>query len=70
LGFLQSYFKDVYHNIFSRVDDYGIMRTYINSSKVIEVAKKYYNCPDVDGIELEDQVEEEQPALIGKQEYY
>ena len=54
LGFLHSYFKDVYHNIFSRVDDYGIMRTYINSSKVIEVAKKYYNCPDVDGIELEE----------------
>ena len=54
LGFLYSYFNDVYHNIFTRVDEKGITRTYINSAKVLEVAKKYYNCPDIDGIELEE----------------
>ena len=30
------------------------MRTYINSAKVLEIARKYYNCPDLDGVELEE----------------
>ena len=25
-----------------------------NSHKVLEVAKKYYNCPNIDGVELEE----------------
>ena len=53
LGFSNFYFEDVFHNFFQRKDNYGIERFYLNSSKVIEVAKKYYNCTDIDGIELE-----------------
>ena len=30
------------------------MRTYINSKKVIEVARNYYDCHEIDGIELEE----------------
>ena len=54
LGFSGTFFENVYHNIFKATDKFNINRTYLNSSKVIEVAKKYYNCPDVKGIELED----------------
>ena len=52
LGFSQYYFQ--YFNMsFEREDKYGIKRFYLNSTKVIEAAKKYYNCSDIDGIELE-----------------
>ena len=54
LGFLQGYFTNYYHNIFNRTDEYGLVRYYINSSKVLEVAKKYFNCQDIDGVELEE----------------
>ena len=54
LGFLSSYFTKYYHNIFNRTDENGIMRFYINSSKVLEVSKKYFNCTDIDGVELEE----------------
>ena len=54
LGFSSGYFKDVFHNMFSRTDENGVLRFFINSPKVLEVAKKYYNCPDIDGVELED----------------
>ena len=36
------------------MDDYGITRAYINSTKVVEVAKKYYNCDSIKGVELEE----------------
>ena len=35
-------------------DIYGNLRRYINSTKVIKVAKKYFNCDTIKGIELED----------------
>ena len=54
LGFLNSHFTDYYHNVFSMVDENGINRTYINSSNVLKVAKKYYNCSDISGVELEE----------------
>ena len=54
LGFLKSYFTDYYHNIFNRTDENGLVRYYINSPKVLEVAKKYFNCQDIDGVELEE----------------
>ena len=54
LGFLKSYFIDYFHNIFNKTDEYGLVRYYINSSKVLEVAKKYFNCQDIDGVELEE----------------
>ena len=53
LGFTRTHFIQYMHNTFSRKDKYGIDRTYVNSTKVIEVAKKYYNCPTIDGVELE-----------------
>ena len=54
LGFNYNYFKNYFNNVFTRPDQYGINRTYVNSSKVVEVARKYYNCSDIDGVELED----------------
>ena len=33
----------------------NIQRTYIKTKKVIEVAKKYYGCNSIDGVEVEDQ---------------
>ena len=53
LGFNEYYFQDIFHFVFSETDKYGINRTYINSPKVIEVSKKYYNCNELKGIELE-----------------
>ena len=54
LGFLKGYFTDHYNNIFNRTDENGLVRYYINSPKVLEVAKKYFNCQDIDGVELEE----------------
>ena len=54
LGFSISAFRNTYKNIFTKIDDFGVMRTYINSSKVLEVARKYFNCSDLEGVELED----------------
>ena len=54
LGFSISAFSNTYKNIFTKIDDFGVMRTYINSSKVLEVARKYFNCSDLEGVELED----------------
>ena len=53
LGFASTYFLNYTKNIFSRKDSYGIMRSYINSPKVIEMARKYFNCSNIDGVELE-----------------
>ena len=54
LGFLKSYFTNYIHNIFNKTDEYGLNRFYINSTKVISVAKKYFNCSEIDGVELEE----------------
>ena len=54
LGFLNSYFENYFHNIFYKNDTYGITRAYINSCKVLEVARKYFDCPDLDGVALEE----------------
>ena len=54
LGFSKSFFSRYFHNIFYKNDSYGISRAYINSSKVLEVAKKYFDCPDLDGVALEE----------------
>ena len=35
LGFSISAFSNTYKNIFTKIDDFGVMRTYINSSKVL-----------------------------------
>ena len=54
LGFLKTYFYNVYHNVFTALDQYNITRTYINSTKVVEVARRYFNCSDLEGVQLED----------------
>ena len=54
LGFSEYFFIEYFHNIFNKSDNIGINRYYINSTKVIEVAKKYFNCSDIDGVELEE----------------
>ena len=54
LGFTYAHLNDFVHNIFTKKDKYGITRYYVNSTKVIEVAKKYFNCSDIDGVELEE----------------
>ena len=52
LGFANTFF-DRHHFAFNGTDSNGIKRIYLNSSKVVEVAKKYYNCESVVGVELE-----------------
>ena len=53
LGFTGNFFENVFHNVIKKTDKYGISRQYINSPKVLEVARKYFNCPSIDGVELE-----------------
>ena len=54
LGPSSHFFVNFFHNIFTEVDNYGITRTYINSTKVVKVAKKYYNFDLIKEIELEE----------------
>ena len=54
LGFSSYFFVNYFNNILIKVDEYGITRAYINSTKVVEVAKKYYNCDSLIGVELEE----------------
>ena len=53
LGFEKYYFINYFHNYFTKIDKYGYERAYINSTKVLQVAKKYFNCDNIDGVELE-----------------
>ena len=55
LGFSKKFFEEYYHNIYTKRDDDGLMRYYLNSSKVLEVAKNYFDCPTIEGVELENQ---------------
>ena len=54
LGFANDFFVKYFHNVYWEVDTYGVNRTYINSSKVLEVAKKYFDCEDLKGVALEE----------------
>ena len=54
LGFSNHYFTTYFHNVFTKVDDLGIGRAYINSSKVVQVGRKYFNCDSLEGVALED----------------
>ena len=53
LGFDEFLFKYYYNNLLTKKDKFGITRYYINSPKVINVAKKYFNCQNIKGVELE-----------------
>ena len=58
LGFYNNtfqYFKGGLENTITKVEKRGIIRTYIKTPKVVELAKKYFACPSAIGIELEDQ---------------
>ena len=55
LGFSQYFFEQFYHNIVTKPDKFGISRYYLNSAKLLAVAKKYYNCDTLEGVELENQ---------------
>ena len=53
LGFSNYYFY-VFNIYYFEVDDYGVSKAYINSTKVINVAKNYFNCNTIKGIQLEE----------------
>ena len=55
LGFSKHFFEDYYHNIYSKKDEFGITRSYLNSTKLLNVARNYFNCPTLEGVELENQ---------------
>jgi len=54
LGFSNNHFTKYFHNVFTKTDDLGIERTYINSSKVVQVGRNYFNCQTLEGVALED----------------
>ena len=54
LGFSNYYFSKYFNNILSKEDKYGILRNYINSTKVVNTARKYFNCSQIEGVELEE----------------
>ena len=55
LGFTKNVFKLIFPPIyFLKKDKYWTTRAYLNSTKVLTVAKKYYNCNEIDGIPLEE----------------
>ena len=53
LGFGESFFVRFNYNLTKIDEKYGIKKSYLRSPKLINVAKKYFNCDDIDGIELE-----------------
>ena len=55
LGFSQYFFENYFHNTFTEDDDHGISRIYITSPTLLTVAKKYFNCDNIEGVELENQ---------------
>ena len=54
LGFSKDFFQNkvIYEE---KKDNYGIDRSYLNGAKLLAVAKKYYNCDSITGVELENQ---------------
>ena len=59
LGFLYDLFQyfpgGLNNTVLRETDSRGINRAYIITQKVVALAKKYYNCTDIKGLELEDQ---------------
>ena len=76
LGFLESmfpYFPQGVDNILMQKELRGIQRTLIKTPKVVETARKYFNCDRLEGLELENQGGEgssmshwEQRILLGE----
>jgi len=53
LGFLGEFFDQDFGILKEEKDKFGIKRQYIKSPKVLEVARKYFNCESINGVELE-----------------
>ena len=58
LGFDLYYFVVFFNNLLIKKDKYGIERYYINSTRVVNTAKKYFNCNNLVGVELENDGDE------------
>ena len=54
LGFSNYFFTNYFHNVLWKLDSNRVNRTYINSTKVLKIARDYFDCPDLDGVALED----------------
>ena len=52
LGFSRNFFLGS-NRLFFEVDNDGVNRTYLKGEKLLAVAKKYFNCSDITGVELE-----------------
>ena len=50
--FILTYFFP--HICFNKTDADGFVRPYLNSTKLLKVAKKYFNCNEIDGVPLEE----------------
>ena len=56
LGFHHWIIDNIYpHYIYKETDIYGNERKYINSTRVVNIAKKYFNCSNIKGVEIENQ---------------
>lgn len=73
LGFLYQmfyYFPGGINNTVSVEYIRGAYRYVIKTPKVLEMAKKYFNCSNIKGVELEDQGGQELLFPIGNKEFY
>ena len=57
LGFDGFIMNKYFHNIYTTIDLEGVRRSYINSTKVVNVAKKYFNCSTIKGVEIEGSID-------------
>ena len=57
LGFSNHFFSTYAKTIFEKEDKFGQFknRLYLKGNKLLEVAKKYFNCENIEGVELENQ---------------
>ena len=53
LGFSKHFFENYSKKINKKVDKNGINRLYLTGTKLLEVAKRYYNCDSLEGVPLE-----------------
>ena len=54
LDFSYFFFDTYIKNNITKIDIYGNSKVYLNSPKLLEIARKYYNCNWIEGIELEE----------------
>jgi hypothetical protein len=70
LGFSSTYFVDFMNICYKAPDANGIEKYYLNSKKLLDTAKKYFNCKSLKGVPLEEYGGKVLQALTGMQEYY